>query len=214
MTTFTIVTEEPEVTQATDKIFIHGLPVMYKMLDLEPVEAIYDYAYSGPRNSHLIRLVSDGKEVVARTDELTPSRSLTDAEMITYLTEQLYEASTSADSYKKMYCKADDDIQSIATALREEAENRGWCQEYSDFCDQVNSTLNTGIRLESLEQEFEVDIEIEATITAVRTVTVTARSLDDAQTFVQEDPESFLDVESEISDAASMGVTDYTINVI
>lgn len=214
MTTFTIVTEEPEVTQATDKIFIHGLPVMYKMLDLEPVEAIYDYAYSGLRNSHLIRLVADGKEVVARTDELTPSRSLTDAEMILYLTEQLYEASNSADSYQQAYRSSDDDIDRIANALSEEAESRGWCEEYSEFCDQVNAVLVTGTRLQPVEREFEIDVEIEATITVTRTVTVTARSQEDAETFVQEDPESFLDVESEISDAASMGLTDYTINVI
>lgn len=214
MTTFTIITEEPQATQATEKIFIHGLPVMYKMLDLEPVEAIYDYPYRGLNDNHLIKLVADGKEVVARTDELTPSRSLTDAEMIAYLTEQLYEASNSADSYKQMCRNSDDDFDRIATALCEEAESRGWCEEYSEFCDQVNSTLVTGVRLQPIEREFEIDIEIEATITVVRTVTVTARSQEDATTFVQDDPEAYFDVEAEISDAASMGVTDYFVNVI
>ena len=211
MNALSVVTDET-TTQPVETIFIHGLPVMYTRYG-EPQEATYGYEYAHVSGRHVVTL-SDGTLVDAYTSELTPVRPLTDAEMITYLTEQLYEASASADSYKKMYCKADDDIQSIATALREEAENRGWCQEYSDFCDQVNSTLNTGIRLESLEQEFEVDIEIEATITAVRTVTVTARSLDDAQTFVQDDPQSFFDVEAEISEAASMGVSEYSVNIV
>lgn len=211
MNALSVVSEET-TTQAEEKIFIHGLPVMYKRYG-EPQEATYDYAYANVPGRHVVTL-SDGTLADAYTSELTPTRSLTDAEMILYLTEQLYEASTSADSYKKAYQSSDDDIDRIATALCEEAESRGWCEEYSEFCDQVNAVLVTGKRLQPIEREFEIDVEIEATISVIRTVTVTARSQEDAETFVQDDAESFFDVEAEISEAASMGVSDYSVNVV
>lgn len=215
MTTITIITEEPQVTQATEKIFIRDLPVMYKMLDLEPVEAIYNHQYLGSIDRHYITIVSDGKEVIARADELTPSRSLTDAEMIVYLTEQLYEASTSAESYKSAYQSSDDDIATIAYALREEAESRGWCQEYNEFCHQVNSTLRTGERLEALEEEYEVEVEVEATVTVRQYITVMARSQDHASELVLDDPESYFDPTGiALEGASATGWDNYDINLI
>lgn len=206
------VVPEETTTQTEEKIFIQGLPVMYKRYG-DPQEATYDYAYVSRPDRHVVTL-SDGSLVDAYTSELTPVRPLTDAEMVVYLTEQLYEASQSADTYKKAYHSSDEDIERIAAALSEEAESRGWCEEYSEFCDQVNSVLVTGVRLQPLEREFEIDVEIEATISVVRTVTVTARSQEDAESYVNDDPEAYFDVEAEINDAASMGVTDYTVTVM
>lgn len=216
MTTFTIITEEtpaPEVTQAVEKIFTKDMPVMYKTLDMEPVEATYGYAYGSMGYRHVLML-SDGKSVVATIDEITPMRSLTDAEMIAYLTDELYEASLSADSYKKMYHNAVEDIDAISSALSEEAENRGWCSEYNDFCQQVNATLKGGGYLQPLEQEYEVEIEIEATVKASRTVYVMASSYDDAVSMVADDPECYIDPSEEASEAArSCGWDDIEVNV-
>ena len=194
MSTFTIVTEEtpaPEVTQATEQIFIQGLPVLFKEKDSEPIEATYNYGYEYG-NSHNIILPNDQQRVV-NTRELTQVRPLTDAEMVVYLTEQLYEASKSAESYKKMYHSAADDLDTIATALSEEAESRGWCSEYNEFCNQVNATLKGGGYLQPFEQEYEVEVEIEATIRVPRTIYVMASSYDDAVSMVTDDPETYLD---------------------
>jgi hypothetical protein len=217
MTTFTIITEESPneevVTQAEEKLFIAGLPIVYKMgAYQEPELATYNYQYNyGDR--HNITL-ADGKETLARADEITPSRSLTDAEMILYLTEQLYEASLSADSYKKMYHNAVEDIDAISTALSEEAENRGWCSEYNDFCHQVNATLKGGGYLQPLEQEYEVEVEVEATIRVSRTVYVMAASQEDAVSMVSDDPECYLDPSEEASEAArSFGWDDIEVTV-
>lgn len=215
MTTFTIITEEtpaPEVTQATERIFIKGLPVLFEEQDAEPLQATYNYEY-GYGNSHNI-ILFDGKERVARTSELTPARPLTDAEMVVYLTEQLYEASKSAESYKKMYHSASDDLDTIATALSEEAESRGWCGEYNDFCQQVNATLKGGGYLQPLEREFEVEVEIEATIRVPRTIYVMASSYDDAVSMVADDPEAYLDPsDTALEVAKADGWDDIEVNV-
>lgn len=216
MNTFTIITEEapaPEVTQAKENVFIKGLPVMYKKLDLEPVEATYDYAFGSMAYSHVI-VLSDGKSATVRTDEITPLRPLTDAEMVAYLTDELYEASLSADSYKKMYHSAVEDIDAISTALSEEAENRGWCSEYNDFCHQVNATLKGGGYLQPLEEEYEVEVEVEATVRVSRTVYVMAASQEDAVSMVSDDPECYLDPSEEANEAArSCGWDDIEVNV-
>lgn len=197
MTTFTVVEETPTeevVTQAEEKLFIAGLPIVYKMGAYQESElATYNYQYNyGDR--HNITL-ADGKETLARADEITPSRSLTDSEMIHYLTEELVKASESADHYRKLYSQSQDDIQTISDALAEEAENRGWCSEYNQFCEEVNSKLRAGTYLTPLEQEYAVTVRIKAEVEIERTIYVTTTSQEDAEYLVQDDPESYFEPE-------------------
>ena len=215
MTTFTITEETPTeevVTQAEEKLFIAGLPIVYKMGAYQSPElATYNYRYSyGDRHNIIL---ADGKETVARLDEITPSRSLTDTEMIHYLTEELVTASDSADYWKKLFSKSQDDIQRISDALSTEAEERGWCSEYNDFCEEVNATLTSGTYLTPLEQEWVVEVEIEATVTTTRTLYIMARTYEDAQETVIADPDQFLSGD-EALEAAKAGWDHVEVNTL
>jgi hypothetical protein len=205
MNTFTVTTEEtpaPEVTQAKERIFIQDLPVTYTGGHVPLLQALYvSPAAYGKR--HYITL-GDIKEVVAADAEIIPNRSLNDQEMIMYLTNELYEASKEADIYRERAVRIIADLEVIAEALRDEAESRGWCDEYNDFVTQVSEKTSEH-HLLPLEQEYEVDVEVEATVRTTRTISVLARSLEDAQEMVTEDPETFFDPIEEAIDAARAG---------
>lgn len=213
MSTFTIITEEtpaPEVTQATEKLFIADLPIIYKPLDQDPTRATYNYPYT-MRDRHAITL-TDGKHITATGDEITPSRSLTDEEMIAYLNEQLYLANDEAQTYKKWHVDLRSDLDDITEALRQEAENRGWCSEYNDFCDEVNSKLKHA-HLTPLEQEYEVEVEITATVTTRATLSVMARSQDLAEEMVIDDPDAFFDPSDEaLEEVKCNGFDNYDVS--
>jgi hypothetical protein len=214
MNTFTAATEETPTTQATEKLFIHGMPVTYTPLDGSPQQATYDEGFrSVYADKHTITLVADGTSVVVNGSDITPNRSLTDEEMVAYLTEQMFEMGATIDRQDGFIKTLHSDIDKISTALKEEAENRGWCGEYNTFCEEVNSTLEMS-ELQPLEQEYEVEVEVKAEISTRYTLMVTASSLENAQSMVEDDPEMFFDPTSAASDAVQNdGWDDYEVSL-
>jgi hypothetical protein len=214
MNTFTAATEETPTTQATEKLFIHGMPVTYTPLDGSPQQATYDEGFrSVYANKHTITLVADGTSVVVNGSDITPNRSLTDEEMVAYLTEQMFEMGATIDRQDGFIKTLHSDIDKISTALKEEAENRGWCGEYNTFCEEVNSTLEMS-ELQPLEQEYEVEVEVKAEISTRYTLMVTASSLENAQSMVEDDPEMFFDPADAALDAAKCeGWDDYEVSL-
>jgi hypothetical protein len=213
MNTFTVTTEEtpePEVTQAKERIFIHDLPVTYTTALSPPIQALYQNpAAYGKR--HYITL-GDIKEVVAVDAEITPNRSLNDQEMIMYLTNELYEASKEADIYRERAVRIIADLEVIAEALRDEAESRGWCDDYNEFVSKVSDKTSEH-HLLPLEQEYEVEVEVRANVSTRVTLSVTARSYEDAQEMVMDDPEAFFDPTHQALEEAQMsGFDDYDVN--
>lgn len=96
------------------------------------------------------------------------------------------------------------DADTIGTMLMDEAENRGWCDEYDEFVDSINTRLTT-IHLPEREQEYEVEVSGTATIGWSHTVTVTARSAEDAVQRVEDDPYSFFNADEEAMNAVNYG---------
>ena len=214
MNTFTVTTEEtqaPQVTQATERIFIHDLPVTYTAGLSAPIQALYQNpAPYGKR--HYITL-GDIKEIVVPDSEISPNRSLNDQEMIMYLTNELYEASKEADVYRERAVRIIADLEVIAEALRDEAESRGWCDEYNNFVTQVSEKTSEH-HLLPLEQEYEVEVQVEARVRTTRTISVLARSLEEAEEMVTEDPETFFDPTDEaLSEAKMSGFDDLEVNL-
>lgn len=85
-------------------------------------------------------------------------------------------------------------IETISRLLLQEAENRGWCAEYDEFVDSVNSAIaDTGFELEERTQEFEVEYEVEfdGYSFGSGSVMVTAKTQGDAEEMVSENPEDF-----------------------
>lgn len=73
------------------------------------------------------------------------------------------------------------DIESIGNALLEEAESRGWCSEYDEFVEGLNGRLTYDLPVR--EREYEVEIDV----TYRMTVSVTARSEDEALEAAEDD---------------------------
>jgi hypothetical protein len=67
-----------------------------------------------------------------------------------------------------------DDVRRISEALIEEADARGWCDDYDKFVEKLNSKLT--VALETREQEYEVS----ATYILKVSTKITARNIDDA----------------------------------
>jgi pyruvoyl-dependent arginine decarboxylase (PvlArgDC) len=213
MNTFTAATEETPTTQATEKIYINGMPVTYTPLDGSPQQATYDEPFGSYGNRHNITLLADGASLIVDGSRITPNRSLTDEEMTAYLTEQMFEMGATIDRLYKTITALESDADKISTALAEEADDRGWCGEYNDFCERVNSTLER-IALQPLEQEYEVEVEVKAEISTRYTLMVTASSLENAQSMVEDDPEMFFDPTSVASDAVQNdGWDDYEVSL-
>lgn len=214
MNTLTAVQDAPqeEVTQATEKIFTHGMPITYKVADLIPQQATYDELFSELSNRHTITMLADGTSLIVHGDEITPNRTLTDEEMIAYLTEQLFESSNKVEQLRRTVALLEQDAEIISDDLLEEAVNRGWCHEYNQFCEEVNSKLSM-LALQPQESEYEVEVEVQAEVNTRYTVYVTASSLESAQAMVDDDPDMFLNPADVALDAAKRdGWDDVTVS--
>lgn len=66
------------------------------------------------------------------------------------------------------------DIKIIGEALIEEADNRGWCDDYDKFVNSLNSRLSVGL------EERNHDYEVTATFIVTVSTTINARDEDDA----------------------------------
>ena len=215
MNTFTVATEETPTTQATEKIFIHGMPVTYTPPNGSPQQATYDEGFRHTYiDKHTINLVADGTSVVVNSSDITPNRSLTDEEMVAHLTEQMFEIGATVDRQVKTISTLYNDHDKISTALKEEAENRGWCKEYNTFCEEVNSTLEMS-ELLPLEQEYPVNTRTKAEVEVDHVVYVTATSQEHADSMVEDNPNMFFDPEEVALDhVKNHGFDSYDIELI
>lgn len=87
------------------------------------------------------------------------------------------------------------DITEASRILIGQANRRSWCSEYDEIIDEINGSLSV-LRFEDREQEHEVEVNWTATISGSTTVTVTARSLEDAEEQVRNSPSDFVDIDS------------------
>ena len=97
----------------------------------------------------------------------------------------------------------------INERLNEEASNRGWCDEFNDILDQVNSRIQNEADgcfvLEGNTKEYEVQIEGEATVRWTHTVTVEANSEDEAIAMVEDNPDAYFDMGDAAEEQISYG---------
>ena len=82
--------------------------------------------------------------------------------------------------------KARDAIQFIGDRLIQEAENRGWCDDFDRFVESVNNELPNRFMLPTRQHEYEVTWTEIVTVTVDRSVTVTATNPDDAIEYARE----------------------------
>lgn len=109
-------------------------------------------------------------------------------EVIAVLTDDLYELSTQYD-IKKERCNSlaigiDKAMTIIGERLIQEAEERGWCSEFDDIIEQVNTELgnatgNSRFQLPTREIEKTVRLRRRRVVTEEVTVTVSVNAADD-----------------------------------
>ena len=119
--------------------------------------------------------------------------------IITNVSNDLAEAKMVAESRRERVetlqrtCDSlSNDIDTIGHALMSEAEGRGWCSEYDEFVEGVNSRLSASL-LPEREQEYEIEVEITGTLRTTAYVMVSARSEEDARAKVSDDPDEYID---------------------
>jgi len=97
------------------------------------------------------------------------------------------------------------DVEALTDAITEAVEDAGYCSEYEGIVDVVNSRMsNAGrdIALKHRTQEFEIEVRVQGTMYAHTTVTVEARTEDDARNMLEDDPDSFFDPDDILTDQA------------
>lgn len=93
-------------------------------------------------------------------------------------------------------------LETIGNRLIEESELRGWCSQFDEIIDEVNGQLPSHWVLPTREKEYEVEVEVQGWISTTYTVTVTARSADDAQSLVDDDPDAFFNPDDILTEHA------------
>lgn len=135
--------------------------------------------------------------------ELTPD------EIIADLTDHLYNVSKKLDQYQAMY---KGDMAHWENTMRDVKDRKGWCDEGTN---EIIRELNQGFigwQLDYYEQDFEIEVEIRATIVTTTRVMVSAASEEAAYESVLEDPEAYFSPTSELADAAQY-VDDYEVDI-
>lgn len=95
------------------------------------------------------------------------------------------------------------DIERIGTALLAEAEQRGWCDDYDRFVEELNERLSK--QLEVRTRDYDVEVEYNVTVRR----TINASSYEDARDELKESVESDLDSIDDVNHSFN-DATDYT----
>ena len=90
----------------------------------------------------------------------------------------------------------------IGETINNEAEHRGWCEQFDNIVENVNARLTGGARLPERVQEFDVEVTVTGTLSTYYTVRVSAKSQDDAETMVSESPSDYFDADEVLTDYA------------
>jgi len=97
------------------------------------------------------------------------------------------------------------DVEALTDAITEAVEDAGYCSEYETIVDDVNrrmSAAGRSIALKHRTQEFEIEVRVQGTMYGYTTVTVEARTEDDARDMLSDDPDSFFDPDEILTDQA------------
>lgn len=142
-----------------------------------------------------VSLIVHGWELVECDDATPAEQQSNEVERLNQRIKELEDTTTSQVLRINHLIKA---LEIVNERLNEEASNRGWCSEFDDILDQVNIRIgneaNGCFALEGNTEEYEVQIVGEATVYWTYTVTVDAKSEEDAIAMVEDNPDSYFDM--------------------
>lgn len=120
------------------------------------------------------------------------------------LNKQVADLTTERDRYQSNADAYSQDFYTVGEALMQEAERRGWCDEYDEFVESVQGNLSR-LELPTRQQEYEVTVTGTAVVSWSHTVTVTAKSEDDAISMVEDCPSDYFDTDEAANDSLNYG---------
>jgi hypothetical protein len=140
-------------------------------------------------------------------DTETPAEPASEAPAEPELTEDrrtIAALKTTIGDLQDMIRKLTHDIEVvIGETINNEADERGWCETFDNIVEYVNNRLTGCARLPERVQEFEVERCIMGTVTTMHTVTVMARSQDDAENMVDDCPSDYFDADEVLTEYIS-----------
>lgn len=81
----------------------------------------------------------------------------------------------------------------IGEMVFDEADKNDWDEKAFDLIESINDALPRGFRIPLREREFDVEVTISGTISMHHTVTVKARSQEDAEDSIRDCPDDYFD---------------------
>jgi len=84
------------------------------------------------------------------------------------------------------------DIDLLGQMLGDEANARGWCNEYDQFVEQFNADSKIAT-IDPREREYDVTVDVTVTIKVPVTISVTATSEENAESIVGDEASSYID---------------------
>lgn len=95
------------------------------------------------------------------------------------------------------------DMRHIEEVLTQAKEDNGWCNEgWNKYATRVNEGLRGPWEFDLAETEFHLDVEVTGTMRTTVTVTITASSEESAWEEFDNDPDSYIDADEQLTDAA------------
>ena len=92
---------------------------------------------------------------------------------------EFHRVSVNLADYQRLKNDYYKDIELLADMLREEAENRNWCEEYDNFVDNFNSQSKVAT-IEPRTNDYEVEVTFDICIRVTNSVVTSARNADEA----------------------------------
>jgi hypothetical protein len=89
----------------------------------------------------------------------------------------------------------------LSSKFIELKEKHNWCDEANEVAHEINEQLRGGLEIEC-EQDFDIEMDVVATLRTSITAIVTASSREQAESMVMEDPSNYIE-EYQVTDALS-----------
>lgn len=133
-------------------------------------------------------MLVEGSDALARAeaDKVVLAQQITDLEIRNTTQRERIEAlvnelTVARQDTQRANERHESDIEKIGEALIDEANSRGWCDEYDTFVNRLNSDLH--VELPHRASEYTVTYTYEVTVYQ----TVSARNSDEARDMVEDD---------------------------
>jgi predicted transcriptional regulator len=103
----------------------------------------------------------------------------------------LAQAERERDALADWKHRAVQDMGILSSALMREANNRGWCSEYDDVVDYVNSDMNV-LQLTRRLRTFSRQVTVDMTFRVTREIEIEAYSEEEADDIIKDDLYGYL----------------------